>query len=119
MLEAEQLDSIVQPSSIATQRVVRYVRSMQNAYDISIDALYYIFEQSVEILELTINNHFPYSGIPLKDLAVSHDALVSAIIHNGRCIIPGGDDCISAGDIVILTTTRKGILSLDDVVEVK
>lgn len=119
MLEAEQLDSIVQPSSIATQRVVRYVRSMQNAYDISIDALYYIFEQSVEILELTINNHFPYSGIPLKDLAVSHDALVSAIIHNGHCIIPGGDDCISAGDIVILTTTRKGILSLDDVVEVK
>lgn len=120
MLETDQLDSIVQPSSIATQRVVRYVRSMQNAYESSsIDALYYMFEQSVEILELRVNESFPYSGVPLKDLAVAHDAIVSSIIRKGNCIVPGGDDYISAGDIVIVTTTRKGVLSLDDVVEAK
>lgn len=117
MLETDQLDSIIQPSSIATQRVVQYVRSMQNAYDSSIDALYYIFEQSVEIIELKVNESFQYSGIPLKNLAVSNDAIVSAIIRKGNCIVPGGDDYISAGDIVIVTTTRKGISSLDDVVK--
>ena len=119
MLETDQLDSIVQPSSIAMQRVVRYVRSMQNAYDSSIDALYYIFEQSVEILEIKVNDSFSYGGIPLKDLAVSQDAIVSAIIRKGSCIVPSGDDYITAGDIVIVATTRKGVTSLEDVVEAR
>jgi trk system potassium uptake protein TrkA len=119
MLEADQLDSIVQPSSIATQKVVRYVRSMQNAYDSSIDALYYLFEQNVEILEFRANESFQYCGVPFKELPVSQDAIISAIIRKGSCIVPGGDDYISAGDIVIVTTTRKGISSLDDIVKVK
>lgn len=119
MLEADQLDSIVQPSSIATQKVVRYVRSMQNAYDSSIDALYYLFEQSVEILEFRANESFQYCGVPFKELPVSQDAIISAIIRKGSCIVPGGDDYITAGDIVIVTTTRKGISSLDDIVKVK
>ncbi|MBE6827185.1 MAG: Trk system potassium transporter TrkA [Ruminococcaceae bacterium] len=120
MLSNDRLDSIVQPSSIATQRVVRYVRSMQNAYgDSGIDAMYYIFDQKVEILEMKVNDNFHYKGIPLKELEVSHDAIVASIIHNGKCIIPTGNDVISSGDIVILATTRKGVLTLGDIVETK
>jgi hypothetical protein len=59
MLSNNQLDSIIQPSGIATQRVVRYVRSMQNAYeDSNIDALYYIFDRDVEVLELKVKDSF-------------------------------------------------------------
>ena len=120
MLSNNQLDSIIQPSSIATQRVVRYVRSMQNAYDDSgIDALYYIFDRDVEILELRIKDSFKSVNIPLKDLSVSHDALIAAIIRKGKCIVPSGDDVILAGDSVIVSTTRSGVVALEDLVEAR
>ena len=120
MLSNNQLDSIVQPSSIATQRVVRYVRSMQNAYDDSgIDALYYTFDGDVEILELKIKDSFRFVDIPLKDMSVSRDALIAAIIRKDKCIVPSGDDVIEAGDSVIVTTTRSGVVALEDLVEAR
>lgn len=120
MLSNNQLDAIIQPSSIATQRVVRYVRSMQNAYDDSgIDALYYIFDMDVEILELRIKDTFRFANIPLKDLSVSHDALIAAIIRKDKCIVPSGEDVIKADDSVIVTTTRSGVVALEDLVEAR
>ena len=120
ILSGDQLDSIVQPASIATQRVIRYVRSMQNAYDQSgIDAMYYLFEQKVEIIEFKINEKFQFDNIPLKDLDVAQGAIIASIIHNGQCIIPDGEDVIHSGDIVILATTRNGVIAREDVVEAK
>lgn len=117
MLTNGLLDSVMQPSSIATQRIVGYVRSMQNAYDSSVEALYYMFEGRVEALELFINSSFPYTEIPLRNLKLSKDTLISAIIRDGMCIIPNGDDVINVGDSVIVTTSRSGVLRLEDVME--
>ena len=117
MLESSNLDSVVQPSAIATQHVVQYVRSMQNAYDISIDALYYTFDGKVEILEFKISGSPRYLNTPLKNLHISHDALIASIIHEGKCIIPSGDDVISSGDSVIVATVRSGIVRPEDVLE--
>lgn len=119
MLVGGSLESVIQPSSIATQNIVQYVRSMQNAYDSSVDALYYMFEGSVETLEFKVNDSFTCIDIPLKKLHVARNALVAAIIRNGTCIIPSGDDEIHSGDSVIVTTSRKGTLRLEDVVEVR
>ena len=117
MLAGNNIDSIVQPSSIATQKIVRYVRSMQNAYDSSLDSLYYIFERKVEIMELKVNENADYLDIPIKQLKVRNDAIIASIIRNGMCIIPSGDDVIKAGDEVIVATTHKGITKLDKVLE--
>lgn len=120
MLSNNQLDSIIQPSSIATQRIVRYVRSMQNAYeDSNIDALYYMFDRDVEVLELKVRDSFRFPNIPLKDMSVAHDAIIASIIRKGKCIIPSGDDFIQAGDTVVVSTTRRGVISLEDLVEAR
>ncbi|MBQ7549393.1 MAG: Trk system potassium transporter TrkA [Clostridia bacterium] len=118
MLAGSNLDSIVQPSSIATQRVVQYVRSVQNAYDTnSVDRMYYMFEGRVEALEFIINENTPFIGSPIKDLSLASDVLIAAIIRKGVCIIPSGDDVISPGDSVIITTTRSAISRFEDIVE--
>lgn len=117
MLEPGNLDSIVQPSGIATQHVVQYVRSMQNAYDSSIDALYHTFDGRVEILEFRITGNPGYLNTPIKDLHISHDALIASIIHDGKCIIPSGDDVISSGDSVIVATVRGGVFRPEDILE--
>lgn len=119
MLANDKLDSVVQPSSIATQEIVKYVRSMQNAIDSSIESLYYIFERNVEIIEISVKGTPKFNKIPLRDLSVSHDAIIASIIRNGRCIIPSGDDYITSGDKVIIATTRRGVLTVEDVVEAK
>lgn len=119
MLASDTLDSIVQPSSIATQRIVSYVRSVENAYDSAVESLNYIFDSKIEILEFKVSENFRYDGIPLKSLEVSRDAIVASIIRNGECIVPSGDDSIHSGDIVIIATSQKGVLKLADVVEAK
>ena len=118
LLESTSLDSIVQPSAIATQHVVQYVRSMQNAYDYSIDALYHTFDGMVEILEFRITGSAKYVGKPIKELRISRDALIAAIIRDGKCIIPGGDDAIREGDSVIVATVIEGVSRPEDVLEV-
>lgn len=117
LLESTILDSIVQPAAIATQYVVQYVRSMQNAYDISIDALYHTFDGMVEILEFRITGSPAYAGKPIRDLRISRDALIAAIIRDGKCVIPGGDDAIRAGDSVIVATVIEGVSRPEDVLE--
>ncbi len=121
LLSNNNLDSIIQPSGIATQRIVSYVRSMQNAYKSSgaVESLYYIFDRNIEILELKVSEGFKYDSVPLKSLRISRDAIVASIIHNGSCIIPSGDDSIHSGDSVIIATSLKGVLKLEDIVEGK
>ena len=117
MMESNTLDCIIQPSAVATQLVVQYVRSMQNAYDSSIDSLYHTFDGRVEMLEFRIIGAPKYIGIPLKQLKISHDALIAAIIRDGKCVIPGGDDAICSGDSVIIATTRDGVARVSDILE--
>ncbi|MCQ2463735.1 MAG: Trk system potassium transporter TrkA [Clostridia bacterium] len=119
MLSDANLDSVLQPASIATQNIVRFVRSIQNAYDSSVETLYYMFEGKVETLEFRVSDGFEGFDIPIKELRVSKDALIAAIIRNGSCIVPGGDDVIVRGDKVIVTTVKPGVRRLDDVVEVR
>lgn len=119
MLSDANLDSVLQPASIATQNIIRLVRSIQNAYDSSVETLYYLFEGKVETLEFRVSDGFEGFGIPIKQLRVSKDALIAAIIRSGKCIVPGGDDVIMKDDKVIVTTVKTGIRSLDEVVEVR
>ena len=117
MLANRQVVNIVRTSSVATQRIVSYVRSMQNAYDSSVEALYFIFDGRVETLEFRLSGVFPYYGIPLKRLRFGYDTLISSIIRKGKCIIPGGEESILPGDNVIVTTSRSGVESLEELME--
>lgn len=118
LLENNGLDTIFQPCAVATQYIVQYVRSMQNAYDNNkMESLYHTFEGKVEIMEFRITSNFEAIGIPLKKLKIDREALIAAIIRDGNCIIPSGDDAIRSGDGVIVATTQNGVIGLDDLLE--
>jgi trk system potassium uptake protein TrkA len=53
--------------------------------------------------------------VPLKQLPIRKDVLLAAIIRDGKCLIPGGDDEIWAGDSVLAVTTRQGMSCLEDI----
>ena len=106
MLDGSGLEVFVSPKQEAAQRIVTYVRAMQNATG-----------SNVEALEFRVRQGARCAGTPLKSLAIRRNALIGAIIRRGKCIIPGGEDIIEPGDSVVVITTRKGLRELDALLE--
>ena len=72
-------------------------------------------DEQVEALEFIIKSETRYTGIPLKDLSLKSNNLIACIARKRQIIIPGGDDCMHAGDSVIVVTMEKKIEDLEDI----
>lgn len=117
MLDGSGLEVFISPKQITSQRILSYVRAMQNATGSGVETLYRMADGQVEALEFRVRPRSQCVGIPLKDLAIRPAVLIGAIIRRGKCIIPGGNDTIEAGDSVIIVTTLRGLQELDTILE--
>ncbi len=113
------LDSVISPKRVASNRVLRYVRSREASADQGeIRGLYKIADGSIEVLEfLASAENKKLLDIPLKDLKTKKHILIACIVRNGKAIIPGGMDCIQAGDVVLVVTEQRLMNDLGDIVE--
>ncbi|MBE7034564.1 MAG: Trk system potassium transporter TrkA [Ruminococcaceae bacterium] len=116
MVESVGIESIISPKYITANRIVRYVRAMQNSGESSMKTLYKIVNNQVEALEFSIPQDSFYTNIPLKDLNTKKGILIAAIIRHGRLIIPSGQDHIEAKDsIIVVAAARDRITNLEDI----
>lgn len=112
------LDEPVRPSSIAAQQLVASVRGLENSADESaLESLRRIVDGKLEALEFQAREGSPCVGVSLQKLPICSGVLVAAIIRAGHCFIPGGGDCIEAGDRVIAVSGHRGIRALEDILE--
>ena len=113
------LDSVISPKRVASNRILRYVRSREaGAAHGEIRGLYKIADGSIEVLEfLAGSEDVALLNIPLKDLKTKKHILIACIVRNGKAIIPGGIDCIEAGDIVMVVTEQRLMNDLGDIME--
>jgi trk system potassium uptake protein TrkA len=110
------LEEPVQPRNITAQQVLQYVRGMENSSRSSgVEMLRRILDGKLEVLEFRAKTSSPCVGVTLKQLPLRKDVLLAAIIRDGKCLIPGGDDEIWAGDSVLAVTTRQGMACLEDI----
>ncbi|NCB30001.1 MAG: Trk system potassium transporter TrkA [Clostridia bacterium] len=117
MLNGSGLEGFISPKSVATQRILSYVRAMQNASGSNVETLYPLADGHVEALEFRVRAGSLCAGVPLKDLSIRKNVLIGAIIRRGKCIIPGGEDMIEPGDSVIIVTTLQGLQEMDTILE--
>ena len=114
------LGSVVCPRSITTERILRYVRSMENASGSNVETLYYLAKGQVEALEFKVKES-PHVrnivDIPLMELDLKSNLLICCINRNGKIITPSGQDCLKLGDTVIVVTTHKGLSDLTDILK--
>ena len=75
-----------------------------------------MFDSRVEAIEFIVEENSKVSGVPIKDLKLKKDVLISFINHNGRIIIPTGNDVIEDGDTVMIVTKNTGFTDIDDIV---
>lgn len=109
------LGSVVYPKYITAEAIIAYVRAKKASMDSNIETLYHMFNHRVEAIEFRVDDESDVTDIPLKDLKLKKDLLVSFINRNGDIIIPSGDDCIRLGDTVMLVTTHTGFYDIQDI----
>lgn len=109
--------SIVSPRLTTADRILRYVRAMQNSLGSNVETLYKLADNQVEALEFRVREQFPMLGTPLYSLKLKKNLLIACITRKGKVIIPGGQDCIELGDTVIVVTTNPGLSDLNDILQ--
>ena len=110
------LGSLVYPKYITSEAIIAYVRAKKNSMGSNIETLYHMFDSRVEAIEFIVEENSKVSGVPIKDLKLKKDFLISFINHNGHIIIPTGTDEIEDGDTVMIVTKNTGFTGIDDIV---
>lgn len=117
MLDKMGLDTVISPKMIIANQIVRYVRAMQQSGDSSVEALYRIVEDRVEVLEFKVNKGLPFLGIPLKDLKLKKQILIGCIVRKGKAKIATGSSTLEAGDSVIVVSGDGVLTDINNILE--
>ena len=59
------IGSVIYPKYITSDRILQYVRAMQNSIGSNVETLYHILDNKAEALEFAIRDNSPVVGIPL------------------------------------------------------
>ena len=110
------LGSVIYPRYITSEAIIAYVRAKKNSTNSNIETLYNMFDNRAEAIEFRVDEPSSVTGIPLKDLMLKNDLLVSFIYRNGKVQIPSGLDTIEVGDTVMIVTTHTGLDNIQDII---
>lgn len=111
------LGSVIYPRYITSEAIIAYVRAKKDSMDSNIETLYHMFDHRVEAIEFLVYEKSGVTGIPLKDLSLKKDLLISFINRHGDIIIPSGHDSIEVGDTVMIVTTHTGFNDIQDILK--
>ncbi len=112
------LDSVIDPKRITANYIIGYVRGMQNSKGSIVDALYKIMDGKAEVISFIANSSTHFLRRPIKDLALKKDLIIACILHKNVVTIPHGEECIQAGDKVLIVTKGHHIIKdLNDILE--
>lgn len=112
------LESVIIPKQMSVNAVVGYARAVDESGPGNVETVYRLVDGKIEALEFKIGNGDSlkkYIGIPLKDLHLKKNILISCIVRGSNNIIPGGNDFILPGDNVIVVTTNQNINDLSEI----
>lgn len=110
------LGSVVSPKLLTSNDIVGYVRAMKQSTASAILSLYRLCDGQVEALEFRALEGTRHLGVPFKSVELRSNLLIACINRGAEVIIPKGDDCILAGDnVVVVTTAEQTISTLNDI----
>lgn len=112
-----ELGSIIYPKNITSELIIAYVRARTASKNSNIETLYHMFDDKAEAIEFLIDKKSEIIDIPLKDLKLKDNLLITIINRNGKIIIPKGNDCIEMGDTVVIVTTHTGFNEIQDILK--
>lgn len=107
--------SVICPKNITSERIIQYVRSLENSMGSNVESLYRMMDNRIEALEFYIRGENAITGKTLQSLSLKNNLLICCIIRGKEIITPGGRDMILPGDTVIVVTTHIGLNDIKDI----
>lgn len=109
------LGSVIYPRYITAEAIIAYVRAKKASKNSNIETLYHMYDSRVEAIEFHVDQKSAVTDIPLCDLPLKRELLISFIGRGGNIIIPSGNDEIRVGDNVMIVTTHTGFNEIQDI----
>lgn len=110
------LDSFVSPRKLIADNIVQYARALSNSEGSSVETLYKLMDDKVEVLEFSVKNKLSFLGKPFRDLKLKSNILIAGIVRDRKIIIPSGDDVLLEGDRVVVLAANQRIGDLSDII---
>lgn len=118
MLDELGISNNVSPKDIVADRIISYVRALENTIGSELLTLYRLVGNRVEAIEFHAKEQQEaIYDRPLRELKIKDHCLVACIIRGTKVIIPDGNASIHLGDNVIVVTTHKNFDELTDILE--
>lgn len=117
IMENSGLDSVVTPKELVAQQITRYVRATSNSIGGSMETLHRLADGKVEALEFKVGEGAQFVGIPLKDLMLKPNILITAIIRDGKGIFPDGNTVILPGDHAVIVTKAGRLSDINSIID--
>ena len=112
------VDTVVSPERLTSDVLVSYVRALQNSMGSNVEMLYQLMGGKAEALEFNVVENERFTGIPLKDLKLKDGILIAGILRERKPITPSGEECILAGDkVVVVAAGDKRLSDLSDILK--
>ncbi|MCR5666395.1 MAG: Trk system potassium transporter TrkA [Eubacterium sp.] len=115
ILQTLDMGSVCYPKKITAERILQYIRAMNNSMGSNVETLYQLLDDKVEVLEFVVGSEHPFLGIPLEKLHLKKNLLIACIVRSGKLIIPGGKDEIRMNDSVVVVTRERGLKCISDI----
>ncbi|MCR5591808.1 MAG: Trk system potassium transporter TrkA [Lachnospiraceae bacterium] len=109
------IGSIINPNSITSDNIVRFVRALNNSRGSNVETLYKIAQGRAEALEFRVRNESKVTGKPLMELKLKHDVIIACIIKGNKVVIPNGQSVIEKEDLVVVVSAERGLKDLEDI----
>lgn len=117
VLQRLRVGSVICPKELTAQHILQYVRAMHNSTGSNMETLYRILDNKAEALEFHLSAPSAILDIPLQELNLRPDVIVSTIIRDGRAFNPRGNDRLMRSDNVIVVTTHSGLRDIQDILK--
>ena len=115
MLDTLGIKNTVSPKEVVADRVISYIRALDNSRGSNVLTLYRLVNNEVEALEFAAKTEEKFYNTPLKQLKLKKNCLIACINRKNDVIIPDGNSVILQGDNVIVVTTHKNFNDLSDI----
>ncbi len=109
------VDTVISPTEITTNILLRYARALENSHGSNVETLYKLMDGKAEAIEFNVKEQSSLINIPFKSLRLKKNIIIAGITRGGKAIIPAGDDMILPEDRVVVICADHRLNDLDDI----
>lgn len=116
MLHNVEIDTTVSPYFIILSSIIKYLRSIKDCINNSIQTLYRFANNEVDAIEFVLDKNYDYCNKPLAELSLKDNVLIGFIVRGKDVIIPDKETVFMKGDSVIVVAKADiGISQVGDI----